>query len=150
MAFLVVFLLVLFWNTKQGFKIWLVGQNQKVAKLCGVNVSVQVILTLALSAGFAALAGWVDVLGIHGRLQDNLPGSLGSIATVVALLGGLNPVGILFSSLLFSSLVVGGASMQRFCGVPASMVTIIQSLVIIFVIGSTLFDWKKFARKEKS
>jgi len=146
-ALLMVFLLTWFWRSKQGFTLRLVGENRRVAQVCGVHVDLQIILALGISAGFAALAGWVDVLGIHGRLQDNLPGSLGSIATVVALLGGLHPVGILFSSLLFSALVVGGASMQRFCGVPASMVTIIQALVIIFVISSSLFDWKKLRRK---
>nr|WP_321305752.1 ABC transporter permease [uncultured Sphaerochaeta sp.] len=144
---IMVILLAYFWRSKQGFTLRLVGQNRRVAQVCGVNVDLQIVLALAISAGFAALAGWVDVLGIHGRLQDNLSGSLGSIATVVALLGGLNPFGILLSSLLFSALVVGGASMQRFCGVPASMVTIIQALVIIFVISSSIFDWKKLGRK---
>lgn len=146
-ALLMVILLWYFWKSKQGFTLRLVGQNRRVAKVCGVNVELQIIVALGISAGFASLAGWIDVLGIHGRLQDNLPGSLGSIATVVALLGGLHPFGILLSSLLFSALVVGGASMQRFCGVPASMVTIIQALVIIFVISSSLFDWQKLRRK---
>jgi simple sugar transport system permease protein len=140
LALALVVLLYLFWNTKEGFQIKLVGQNQKVARLCGVNVNLQIVLTLGISAAFAAVAGWIDVMGIHGRLQDNLSGSLGSVATVVALLGGLHPFGILLSSLLFSALVVGGASMQRFCSVPFSLVTIIQSLVIVFVISSTMFQ----------
>ena len=145
-ALALVVLLYLFWHTKEGFQIKMVGQNKKVARLCGLNVNRQIIITLGISAAFASVAGWIDVMGIHGRLQDNLAGSLGSVATVVALLGGLHPFGILLSSLLFSALVVGGASMQRFCGVPFSLVTIIQSVVIVFVISSTMFGQQKQKR----
>lgn len=139
-AVFLVLLLYLFWKTPQGFTISMVGQSKTVAKASGVMVSRTIIITMALSAGFAAMAGWIDALGIHGRLQDNLPGSLGSVAIVVALLGRLHPIGIAFSALFFSALIVGGNSMQRFVGVPFSLVTIIQGLVIIFVICSNMFE----------
>jgi simple sugar transport system permease protein len=144
-ALLLVVFLFLFWKTPQGFSITMVGQSRTVAKASGVKVSKTIIITMALSAGFAAMAGWIDALGIHGRLQDNLAGSLGSVAIVVALLGRLHPIGIAVSALFFSALIVGGNTMQRFVGVPFSLVTIIQGLVIIFVICSNMFEhiWHK-------
>jgi simple sugar transport system permease protein len=133
-----VILLFLFWKTKEGFRIKMIGANPNVAKLSGISVNFQIMLTMGISCAFAAIAGYIDVLGIHGRLQDNIAGSLGSVAIVVALLGNLNPIGIVFSAFFFSALTVGGQSMQRYIGVPYSLVTIIQALVIIFVVASNI------------
>ncbi len=137
-ALLLVIFVYLLWKSKKGFSILLVGDNPLVAKFCGINVSKHIILTMCISASISALAGCIDVFGIFGRLQDNLPGSLGSIAIVVALLGNLNPVGITFASLFFAALVVGGNTMQRFGGVPYALVSIIQGLVIVFVISGNM------------
>ncbi len=133
-----VILLFLFWKTKEGFRIKMIGANPNVAKLSGISVNLQIMLTMGISCAFAAIAGYIDVLGIHGRLQDNISGSLGSVAIVVALLGNLNPIGIVFSAFFFSALTVGGQCMQRYIGVPYSLVTIIQALVIIFVVASNI------------
>lgn len=131
---------IVFWKSKPGFRISLTGESTEVAKASGINVEKHIILTMMISAAIPAIAGWVDVFGIHGRLQENLPGELGTIAVVVALLGGLNPIGITFSALFFSALVVGGSSMQRFEGVPYSLVGIIQGLIIIFVICRVVYE----------
>ena len=148
-ALALVVLVILFWKTRAGFRICLAGESHEVARANGVNVKQQIILTMILSSVLPALAGWIDVFGIHGRLQENLAGELGTIAIVVALLGGLNPVGIAFASLFFAALVVGGATMQRFEGVPGSLVGIIQGLVIIFVICRVVFENYKERRRVK-
>ena len=142
-ALILVVLLFLFWKTKQGFRIKMIGANPNVAKLSGISVNKQIMLTMGISCAFAAVAGYVDVLGIHGRLQDNIAGSLGSVAIVVALLGNLNPIGIVFSAFFFSALTVGGQCMQRFMGVPYSLVTIIQALVIVFIVASNVIVEKR-------
>ncbi len=146
-ALILVLLLYLFWKTPHGFAISMVGESRTVAQASGIRVSRTIVLTMALSAACASLAGWIDTFGIHGRLQDNLPGTLGSVAIVVALLGRLHPFGIALSALFFSALIVGGNTMQRFVGVPFSLVTIIQGLVIIFVICGSVIE---FAKKQKT
>ena len=140
LALALVLVLWLFWRTRLGFMIGMVGESPDVASASGIDVSRNVITTMAISAAFAAVAGWIDALGLYGRLQDNLPGSLGTVAVVVALLGRLNPFGIALSSLLFSALLVGGNTMQRFVGVPFSIVTIIEGLVIVFVICGMVIE----------
>lgn len=137
-ALLLVVFLFLFWKTKEGFRIKMIGANPNVAKLSGISVDKQIMITMGISCAFAAVAGYIDVLGIHGRLQDNISGSLGSVAIVVALLGNLNPIGIVFSAFFFSALSVGGQCMQRYMGVPYSLVTVIQALVIVFVVASNV------------
>lgn len=142
---LVVFLFF-FWKTKEGFRIKMIGANPNVARLSGISVNLQIMLTMGISCAFAAIAGYIDVLGIHGRLQDNIAGSLGSVAIVVALLGNLDPIGIVFSAFFFSALTVGGQCMQRYMGVPYSLVTIIQALVIVFVVASKIIVEKRSAK----
>lgn len=142
-ALILLVLTLYFWRSKLGFRIRLVGEDQDVALYSGINVPRHLIITMMISASFAALAGWVEVYGLHHRLQENLAGNLGSIAIVVALLGRLNPIGIGIGALFFAALSVGGASMQRYEGVPYSLVGIIQGLVIIFVISKVVYERKK-------
>ncbi len=149
LALIIVVVAFIFWKTRTGFRISLVGESHEVAQASGVSVQKHIVLTMMISAALPAIAGWIDVFGIHGRLQENLPGELGTIAIVVALLGGLNPIGIVFASLFFSALVVGGSTMQRFEGVPYSLVGIIQGLVIVFVICRVVYEEFKEKRRVK-
>lgn len=144
-ALIIMVIVYLYWKSKAGFRALLVGNNQLVAKGCGINISKQIVITMCISASISALAGWIDVFSIYGRLQDNLPGSLGTTAIVVALLGNLNPIGITFSSLFFAALLVGGSTMQRFSGVPYALISIIQGFLIVSVISGNMI----YARRRK-
>ena len=133
-----------FWKTVLGFKIQLVGESPRVAEYSGINVPRITVVTMVISAGLAGLAGWTEVFGIHYRLLENISGSYGNLAIVVALLADLNPLGILISAFFFAALVTGGNTMQRMVGVPFSLVYIIQGLVIIFVISRVvLIKWRE-------
>ncbi len=126
---------VLLWKSSSGIRINLIGQGERVSTYAGVNVKATVLLTMFLSGAICGVAGWIETFGLQFRIMENLAGSYGNIATVVALLGALNPFGIAASSFFFSILLVGGASMQRMTDVPYSIVDVIQGLIIIFVIA---------------
>ena len=128
-------LVMLLWKSSAGYRINLIGQGERVATYAGVNVKGTVLLTMFLSGAICGIAGWIETFGLQFRIMENLAGSYGNIATVVALLGALNPFGIAASSFFFSILLVGGASMQRMTDVPYSIVDVIQGLIIIFVIA---------------
>ena len=72
------------------------------------------------------------------RLQSTIA-DYGNIATIVALLGALNPVGIIIAAAFFSILLCGGSSMQRMTDVPYSVVDVIQGLIIILIITKNSF-----------
>ena len=118
-----------------GFRMELIGESHEVAAYSGINVKKTTLMTMLISGGLAGLAGWNEVFGLHHRLLDDVAGNYGSMAIVIALLGGLHPIGIFVSGLLFSALLVGGGTMQRMSGIPLSLVDIIQGTVIIFVIS---------------
>ena len=137
----VVAVMLFFWRTSLGFQIGLVGQGKKVATYSGVSVKKTILITMLLSGALTGLAGWNEVYGVQYRLLEGVASGYGNIAVVIALLGSLNPVGIVISAFFFSALLVGGATMQRMTDVPYAIVDIVQGLVIVFIIARTAFHW---------
>ena len=58
---------------------------------------------------------------------------------VVALFGGLHPLGIIPASMLFGLLIVGADMMQRAVTIPAHIILAIQGLIILAVVSSSIF-----------
>ncbi len=135
--------MLFFWKTTLGHRIDLIGQGEKIATYSGVNVKRTVMVTMLISGAFAGLAGWLEIVAIQYRLQSTFT-DYGNIATIIALLGALNPVGIIASACFFSVLLCGGSSMQRMTNVPYSVVDVIQGLIIILIIAKVLFSSRVF------
>ena len=91
-----------FWKTPLGYQIELVGQGRKVATYSGINVDMTIQTAMLISGGLAGLAGWIEMFGILHRLFPDIASNYGDISNIIALLGGLNPYGIIASSFFFS------------------------------------------------
>jgi len=124
----------LFSKTTLGYNIVSIGLNPKAALHGGINVKNTIIYSMIISGGIAGLAGVGEVCGLHRYLVSDISPGYGFLAIAVALLGGLNPFGILFSSLFFSILMVGTESMQRAMGVPISLIYLVQGTVIAVIL----------------
>lgn len=139
-----VFSYFLLFKSTLGYKIRAVGLNPRAASFGGINVKMVMVLSMVLSGGIAAIGGMAEVAGLHHQLMDGISPGYGYTAIVVALLGRLNPLGIIVSSIMFAGLIVGAGTMQQQAGVPISIINIIQALVIIFVLTSEGFmRWRK-------
>ncbi|ABO51271.1 nucleoside ABC transporter membrane protein [Desulforamulus reducens MI-1] len=142
-AVFIIFAGYVFWRSTIGFRIKLMGEGHHVARYSGIKISKTIVLIMFISSGLAGVAGWTEVFGIHYRLLDDINSGYGMLAIVVALLGNLNPLGIGISSFFFAALIVGGSTMQRMVGVPFSLVSVIEGLVIIFVISRVVYtQWR--------
>ncbi len=128
----------LMYRTVFGYQIRAIGNNPNAARYAGISVGNRMMLTLAIGGGLAGLAGLGEVAGIHGNMPDQISPGYGFIGIVVALLGGLHPVWIIFSSLFFSALLVGAESMQRVVGIPVALVWVLQGSIVIFILASRL------------
>lgn len=131
-----------------GYKIRAVGLNPHAARYGGINVERNMVIAMALSGGLAGIAGMSEIAGLQHRLLGAFSSGYGFDAIAVALLGKLHPLGVLASALFFGALRVGANSMQRAAQVPASVVYVIQGLVVIFVLTDTflqkyLISWTK-------
>ena len=119
-----------------GFEFRVTGANPQAARASGMNARIIVIVVFLISGGLAGLAGVVQVAStthyIDGVFLIGNAG-IGFTAITVALLGRNRPMGIVWSSLLFAALGVGGRAMQATTGIPLDLATVIQSAVVLFV-----------------
>ncbi len=130
----VFFVYFLLWKSPLGFQMRAVGYNPIAARANGISVSKNIVLAMALSGALAGLAGMSEISGIQHRLLSGFTSDYGFDAMAVALLGKLNPFGVVISGLFFGALRVGANQMQRTVQVPSSLVFVIQGLVILFVL----------------
>ncbi len=149
---LAVVVYVLLWHTPIGYRIRAVGFNDRASRYAGINVRRQVVLAMCLAGGCAGLAGVVQVLGLQYRLQtDGSPAGFtanaGFNGIVAALFGGLNPFGAIPASIFFGGLLVGAQNMQRDIGVPASLITAVNGIIVIFAVSSQVFVQRRRQRR---
>lgn len=130
---------LLLWRTPLGMRLRAVGDTPGTAEAVGIPVTRMVILSMAFSGALAGVAGMGEVTGLHYRLVNAFSPGYGTTAIAVALLGKLNPLGVVLSGLFFAALRVGADTMQRWVGVPSSLVYVLQGLVVLFVLAGEYF-----------
>lgn len=140
LAFLVYFLL---WRTTLGYRIRAVGQNIFASRYAGIKVNRYIVTALLLSGAFAGLAGAIQVFGVNYRMitdgsATGFTGSAGFNGIVAALFGQLHPILSIPASILFGALLVGANSMQRAVQIPSALVTVLNGVVVVFVVGSEI------------
>ncbi|MCC7450515.1 MAG: ABC transporter permease [Anaerolineae bacterium] len=137
LAFVAYFFL---WRTVAGYRIRATGANPDAARYAGVSVKQTMVLAIALSGGLAGIAGAVEVMGITHRAMQDFTTGYGFSGIVVALFGFLHPIGAVPAAFLFGGLTSSGTTLQS-AGVSSAMVTVLQGLVVLFVVGSS--QWSK-------
>ncbi len=120
---------------KMGFAIRVTGLNLQAARHSGIPVKRYRFWSMALCGATAGLAGFLEVFGTQHQLISGFATEYGFDGIAVALLGQGQPIGILFSSLLFAVMKTGGTQMQMFAGVPYALVGVLQGLMIVFILA---------------
>lgn len=136
----IVFYYWFLWKTTIGYETRVVGENPEAAQYAGMDTSRRALLAMFIAGGFAGLAGCSEILGVQQRLFQNFSPNYGFDGIAVALLGQNTPIGILLSGILFGVLRSGANMMQMAAKVPIALIYIIQALVIMFVVGSDIFN----------
>src|SRR5207237_7421002 len=68
-------------------------------------------------------------------LYENISPGYGYTGIAVALLARLHPAGVIVSALLFGALESGGSAMQRDAGVPATVVSVAEAVIILLLLA---------------
>lgn len=143
--FIAVILIVLTYYTLQkttlGYEVRAIGLNPAAAESGGINIKRGMILALVISGAMAGLGGAGEILGVHRRFIEGFSPGYGWDGLAVALVGGLNPLGVLIAAVLFGALRSGGMVMTRVTRVPLDLVSILQALVILFVAAPMLIKY---------
>jgi simple sugar transport system permease protein len=119
-----------------GFALRVAGESREAARYAGINVARDRIVVMMAAGGLAGLAGAIEVLGVHYRLIDGFSRGFGFNATAVALLAGLHPLAVIPAGLFFAFLEGGTSGMQRNIGVPSSLVTVMQGMVMLYALAA--------------
>jgi simple sugar transport system permease protein len=126
-------------KTKFGYEIDVLGESQDTARYAGMNVLRITIIAIMVSGGLCGAAGMMQASAVERSLSEQLSGGLGFTAVITTWLARLSPPAILVVSFLFSMLIQGGAFLQSALKIPASISSVLQGIIIFFVLGSEFF-----------
>lgn len=130
---------VLLEKTKLGYELKATGNNKNAAKYAGMKENRNIILTMAIAGGLAGMGAAMLYLTGYEQWscsQASVPG-MGFNGIAAAFLGGLHPMGSIFSSFFIQHITAGGAYVDKtlYC---AQVSDFISSL-IIYLCGFVLF-----------
>lgn len=133
-------------KTPLGYDIRAFGFNPRACQFKGTNIPYMFFIVMLISGGLSGLAGSGELMGVHGRLNTDIAIGLGYTGIIVAMVGGLTPVGTILAAILFGGLVNGGFMMQILTGVPLSLVYAMQAIILLFFLSSALLARYKIVR----
>ena len=134
----VIAVLVIWWMLSKsltGFKLRAFGEAPKAAAYAGFRQPQIIRFSLLLAGGLAGLAGVIEVAGPIGQLQSNISPGYGFTAIIVAFLGRLHPLGIVFGGLVLALSYLGGESVQISMGLPKGIAGVFQGLLLFFLLA---------------
>jgi simple sugar transport system permease protein len=77
----------------------------------------------------------LEVAGPIGQLTPYVPVGYGFAAIIVAFVGRLHPVGMVFSAILMSMFYIGGELAQSRLGLPKSLTGVFQGLLLFCLLA---------------
>ncbi len=122
-------------RTYGGFQLQVGGLAPAAARYAGFSSRRALWTALLVSGGAAGLAGALEVAGPIGQLTPYVPAGYGFAAIIVAFVGRLNPIGIVFSAILMSMFYIGGELAQSRLGLPKSLTGVFQGLLLFTLLA---------------
>lgn len=134
---------LLLFRTYAGFALQVGGLAPAAARYAGFSSRRALWTALLLSGGMAGLAGALEAAGPLGQLTPHVPAGYGFAAIIVAFVGRLHPVGIVFSAILMSMFYIGGELAQSRLGLPKSITGVFQGLLLFTLLAcDTLIHYR--------
>jgi len=121
-----------------GYQMKVVGAAPHAARYGGFSESKTIWLAMLVSGGLAGLAGVLEVSGPFQRMVPGFPTNYGFIAIIVAFLGRLNPLGVIFAGIVMAITFVGGEVAQTTIGLPNAATGIFQAMVLFFLLAGDI------------
>ncbi|MDQ2948751.1 MAG: ABC transporter permease, partial [Acidobacteriota bacterium] len=119
-----------------GFQTRVAGLSSAAARYAGFSARRTVWVGMLAGGAAAGLAGVGEVAGPLGQLLPSISPGYGFTAIIVAFVGRLNPIGIVFAGLLLSLLYLGGDAAQISMGLPAAAAALFQGALLFFLLGA--------------
>lgn len=139
---------VLLTATRMGFAIKVVGANSEAARVAGIRVERTLLAAMLWSGALCGLAGAVELSGVVGFIPEGYSPGYGYQAIAVALLGRLDPIGVVLSALFFGALSAGSDNMERMAGIDHNVGYVIQAVSLLVLLGAQWVRWEPKAKPQ--
>ncbi|MEF7612687.1 ABC transporter permease [Aquincola sp. MAHUQ-54] len=142
-----VVMVALFWvflfRMYRGYQLQVGGLAPMAARYAGFSSRSALWTALLVSGGMAGLAGAMEAAGPLRQLTPHVSTGYGFTAIIVCFVGRLHPVGIVFSSVLLSMMLIGGELGQSRLGLPNALTGVFQgSLLFLLLACDTLIHYR--------
>lgn len=131
-----------------GFRLQVGGMAPAAARYAGFS-SRRALWTSMLACGaLAGVAGVGEVIGPIGQLTPSVSPGYGFAAIIVAYVGRLHPVGVVFSSFIMALFYIGGELSQSRLGMPSAITGVFQGILLFALLAcDVLIHYKLSWRK---
>ena len=141
---------VFLFRTRTGFALQVGGLAPAASRYAGFSARRALWSALLISGGAAGLAGALEVAGPIGQLTIYVPSGYGFAAIIVAFVGRLHPVGMVFSAILMSMFYIGGEMAQSRLGLTKSLTGVFQGLLMFSLLAcDTLVNYRLVLQKNR-
>jgi ABC-type uncharacterized transport system permease subunit len=126
-------------KTKLGYELRATGFNKDAARYCGMKEKKNIILTLIIGGALAGIGAAFLYLSGYEQwecTQSSVP-AMGFNGIAATFLGGLDPIGTIFSSYFIQHITSGGAYLDK--TMYSSQISDLISSIIIYLCGFVLF-----------
>lgn len=140
---------ILLYRTPMGYEIRAVGENIHACARAQIRTARTQTWSMILAGSLAGLVGVGEVLGRSGTFKLDFSPGYGFTGIAVAFLARGNPIGIIFSAILFGALQKGASDLEIYTqNVTSDLASILQALIILVVSADGL--WERIFRAKKA
>ncbi|MCF6335192.1 MAG: ABC transporter permease [Spirochaetales bacterium] len=136
----VVIIAIILNKTVLGYELKAAGYNRFGAEYAGMKVNRNIVLSMVIAGALAGLGGATYYVGYASNIQIGVLPALGFDGIAAALLGGLNPYGVLAASIFFGIFHSGKGFMNAMTSIPPEIGDTIIATIIYFAATSILIE----------
>lgn len=140
--FILVLAVILTWllvyKTKIGYNMRYSGQNAEFACYVGIDTKKYILSAQFIGGMLAGMGGAIECMGIYQQLNWEVHLGYGFDGMLIAIIAKNNPAVVPIVAFIISYLRAGGDLVNRMTDVPTEFVSVIQSLVVIFIAARAL------------
>lgn len=144
---IVIFVIWLLGRSTIGYKITSIGLNPKHAEYVGVDPKKGIMLAMLISGIMGGITGGLEVLGTYGYFLGGFSAGIAFDGMLASLIVKNDIKMVPFMAFFLSVLKAGALGMERYTGVPKSVVDMIIAIFIIFATMETLFAFLEKRKK---
>ncbi len=132
----VLILWVIVHHMRAGLAVRVQGIAPRAARFGGFSAPSITLGVMLFSGALAGLAGIGEVAGAIGHLQPSISPGYGFAAIIVAVLGRLSPIGVVFAAFLLALTYLGGEAAQLALNMPAKVAQAFQGLLLFLILAA--------------